>query len=441
MKHSNILKGLVAGAALSLTANSIANTIDFDSMTADITYLASDELAGRGNFTEQIDQAANYIAERYKSIGLKPLAGEKSFLQKFSLSQYTPEALDLTINGQAIAAENIAHISTVTSANFNKNSKIEISYIGEADNMRSALAELNQKGGHHLVIISPKFEGLFKRYQSFYSRGARQLVPVTEASITAVVSDISVVNEFNLTIKNKVENLTAQNVVGVLPSSAATKESILFSGHYDHLGIKLNQSDDKIFNGADDDASGTTAVIQLAEYYAKKQNNKRNLIFSAFTAEEIGGYGSKYFSLQLNPKNVVAMVNIEMIGKPSKFGAGAFWMTGFELSTLGKIMNQSLQKISEQQVHADPYPEQNLFYRSDNATLARLGVPAHSVSSTQLDKDQHYHQASDDLASLDLKSMHQVIENIALASENLVTGKATPTRVDTSQVTAKGVLY
>lgn len=256
-----------------------------------------------------------------------------------------------------------------------------------------------------------------------------------------MIADITEVKAFNLAIKNNVETLTAQNVVGVLPADKATKESILFSGHYDHLGVKLNQTDDKIFNGADDDASGTTAVIQLAEYYAKTKKNRRNLIFSAFTAEEIGGYGSKYFSQQLDPNDVVAMVNIEMIGKPSKFGAGAFWMTGFERSSLGSIMNQALQNKGNQQVHADPYPEQNLFYRSDNATLARLGVPAHSVSSTQLDKDQHYHQASDDLASLDLTSMHQVIENIALASEALVKGTATPTRVDTKQVTPKGVLY
>jgi len=180
--------------------------------------------------------------------------------------------------------------------------------------------------------------------------------------------------------------------------------------------------------------------MNLADYYAAQGQPQRTLVFSAFTAEEIGGYGSKYFSSQLDADNIAAMVNIEMIGKPSKFGAGTFWMTGFERSDLGALMNKSLADI-EQQVYPDPYPKQRLFYRSDNATLARLGVPAHSFSSTQLDKDKHYHQHSDDVASLDLDSMTQVIRAIAIASQGLVDGNVTPTRVDTSKVKGQGKIY
>ena len=163
-------------------------------------------------------------------------------------------------------------------------------------------------------------------------------------------------------------------------------------------------------------------------------------MFSAFTAEEIGGFGSKYFSQQLNPDDVVAMINIEMIGKPSKFGAGTVWMTGMERSNLGALLNEKLVALNTE-IYQDPYPEQGLFYRSDNATLARLGVPAHSFSSTQLDKDQHYHQVSDDLASLDLTSMHKVIESLATATQSLVDGEVTPTRVDKEKVRAQGKIY
>ncbi|MCI2285299.1 M20/M25/M40 family metallo-hydrolase [Colwellia sp. MSW7] len=161
---------------------------------------------------------------------------------------------------------------------------------------------------------------------------------------------------------------------------------MLFSAHYDHLGSK-NTEGDNIFNGADDDASGTTAIINIAQYYAKQANNARTLMFAAFSAEEIGGFGSQYFSKQLNPDAITAMINIEMIGKPSKFGTGALWMTGMERSNLGTQLNQALAK-SGKKIHKDPYPKQKLFYRSDNATLAKLGVPAHSFSSSQLDKDQ-----------------------------------------------------
>ena len=107
---------------------------------------------------------------------------------------------------------------------------------------------------------------------------------------------------------------------------------------------------------------------------------------------------------------------------------------------LGELLNKSLEK-HDIEIYKDPYPEQGLFYRSDNATLARLGVPAHSFSSTQLDKDQHYHKTSDDLSSLDLNSMHKVIETFSIASEDLVNGKITPTRVDVSKVEGHGKIF
>jgi len=201
-----------------------------------------------------------------------------------------------------------------------------------------------------------------------------------------------------------------------------------------------NTKGDNIFNGADDNASGTTAIINIAQYYAKKGNNARTLMFAAFSAEELGGFGSQYFSKQLDPKTITAMINIEMIGKPSKFGAGTIWMTGMEKSTLGAQLNKVLANL-DKEIYPDPYPEQGLFYRSDNATLARLGVPAHSFSSTQLDKDKHYHNVSDDLSSLNLPSLHKVIEILAIATQPLVEGTITPSRIDKNKVKHKGLIY
>src|SRR5258708_32662839 len=109
------------------------------------------------------------------------------------------------------------------------------------------------------------------------------------------------------------------NVVGVLEGKTRKEEMVVFGCHYDHIGIRPKVDGDSIANGADDDASGTTAVIELARYYKKMKNNIRTLVFVAFTAEEVGGFGSQYFSQQLNPDKVVAMFNIEMIGKASKW--------------------------------------------------------------------------------------------------------------------------
>lgn len=217
------------------------------------------------------------------------------------------------------------------------------------------------------------------------------------------------------------------NVVGMIKGSSRPDEYVIFSGHYDHIGIRKAVDGDSIANGADDDASGITAIILLAEHF-KQHPPERSLIFAAFTAEEIGGFGSRFFSQQLDPAQIVAMFNIEMIGKESKFGRNSAFITGFERSDFGKILQQNLEG-SDFQFHPDPYPEQRLFYRSDNATLARLGVPAHTISTTQIDKDTLYHSVNDEVESLDMKNIADIIEAIAVSSKSIVSGKDAPTRI------------
>ncbi|RYY13858.1 MAG: M28 family peptidase, partial [Chitinophagaceae bacterium] len=175
-------------------------------------------------------------------------------------------------------------------------------------------------------------------------------------------------------------------------------------------------------------ASGTTAMIALAKYYKKLNNNERTLIFVGFTAEESGGFGAKYFSSQLNPDDIVAMFNIEMIGKDSKFGPNTAYITGYDKSDFGKILQKNLAG-TEFTFHPDPYPDQNLFYRSDNATLAALGVPAHTISTVQIDKDKLYHTVKDEYSSLDTENIYATIKGIAKSAIGIVKGIDTPTRV------------
>ena len=228
--------------------------------------------------------------------------------------------------------------------------------------------------------------------------------------------------------RRAVPDLPLFNVVGVIPGKTKPEEFVVFSAHYDHLGIVAPMQGDSIANGADDDASGTTAVIALANYFKKTNNNARTLIFVAFAAEEIGGYGATYFSKQIDPDKVVAMFNIEMIGKQSKFGANSAFITGYERSDFGPILQQSLSG-TQFTFHPDPYPTQNLFYRSDNATLARLGVPAHTISTDQIDIDKFYHTVKDEFSTLDVNNIVATIKAIALSSRSIVSGEATPTRV------------
>ena len=224
------------------------------------------------------------------------------------------------------------------------------------------------------------------------------------------------------------------NVLGIIPGKSKKDEFVIFSAHYDHLGIgKPNEAGDSIFNGANDDASGTTAVSPFANYFKKLNNNERTLVFAAFTAEESGGFGSQYFSKQMDATKVVAMFNIEMIGTHSKWGANSAFITGYEKTDMGKILEKNLEG-SQFKFYPDPYPDQQLFYRSDNATLARLGVAAHTISTSKMDVEKYYHTQDDEIETLDMKNMTEIIKAIAISSTSIVAGKETPSRVDATRL-------
>ncbi|MGZ5255944.1 MAG: M20/M25/M40 family metallo-hydrolase, partial [Flavitalea sp.] len=268
------------------------------------------------------------------------------------------------------------------------------------------------------------------RMYNSLKRFRRESAPM-KGSMIAVLQN-NVPSNFEIEFNQEVTPMTMKNVVGILPGKKKKDEIVIFSGHYDHIGIgKPTAEGDSIFNGANDDASGTTAVIMLAQYFAKQKDNERTIVFAAFTAEETGGYGSKHFSTQFQPEKVMAMFNIEMIGTDSKWGNNSAYITGYEKTSMGTILEKNLEG-SEFKFYPDPYPSQQLFYRSDNATLARLGVPAHTISTSKMDSEKYYHTADDEFETLDMYNMARIIEAIALSSKSIVAGKDTPSRVDAS---------
>src|SRR5690606_38775297 len=134
------------------------------------------------------------------------------------------------------------------------------------------------------------------------------------------------------------------------------------------------------------------------------------------TAEETGGMGSRYFSRQLDSSRVAAMFNIEMIGTESKWGTNSAYITGYEKSDMGNILQKNL-KSTPFRFYPDPYPDQQLFYRSDNATLARQGVPAHTISTSKMDSEPYYHTVDDEIETLDIKNMTEIIKAIAHSAQ------------------------
>lgn len=243
---------------------------------------------------------------------------------------------------------------------------------------------------------------------------------------------------YSFDLSQEGEKVELSNVVGVLLGKSKPNEYVIFSGHFDHLGINARNllNNDSIYNGANDDAAGITAMIMLAKYFKKLNNNERTLIFAAFNAEEMGGFGATYFSKQFDPNQVIAMFNIEMIGTESKWGKNSAFITGYEKTNMGELLQKNLTG-TDFTFYPDPYPTQQLFYRSDNATLARLGVPAHTISTSKMDNEPNYHKASDEVSTLDLKNMNEIIKAIALSSRGIVEGIETPSRVDTSTLKKK----
>jgi Zn-dependent M28 family amino/carboxypeptidase len=294
-------------------------------------------------------------------------------------------------------------------------------------NLRTELSKYGQPVKNYLVILDTSFS----RYFNNLSPNRRPSFK-TNFSVVYVLAAVDPVN-YSLQITNEITEQKLANVVGILPGKSRKDEYVVFGGHYDHLGVgKPNANGDSIYNGANDDAAGTTAVIMLSKYFRKMKNNNRTLVFVAFTAEEVGGFGSQYFSKQLPPDKVVAMFNIEMIGTESKWGKNSAYITGYERSDFGKILQSNLTD-SKFHFEPDPYLKQNLFFRSDNATLARLGVPAHTVSTSKMEEppnnEPNYHKQSDEIGTLDMNNMAEIIKAIALSSTSIISGKDTPSRV------------
>ncbi|AHJ97124.1 M20/M25/M40 family metallo-hydrolase [Hymenobacter swuensis] len=395
--------------------------------------LAADDMQGRATGKPGSLKAAEFLAAEFQRIGLEPLPGLTSFAQTFPAYEARTAAAFVSINGSNVSPDKLLLISGQPHLNWTEADEpaARVVTIGPKDNLMKDVRALLDPKENTIVFVDPTQAAAFARVAGYVKRGglrADKPAPFTTLLILAPPAPTPL--KFQVAATTTIRTVELRNVVGVLPGKDAARatEQVVFSGHYDHLGFLPAVVGDSIANGADDDASGTTAVVALAEYFKKKNDNARPLVFVAFTAEEIGGFGARHFSKQLNPQQVVAMFNIEMIGKQAKFGPNTAFITGFDRSDFGKML-QDNAKGTVFRFEPDPYPEQNLFFRSDNATLARLGVPAHTISTDQIPTDKKYHSVDDEVESLDLPNMTAVITAIGRAAVGIVSGQQTPTRI------------
>lgn len=386
--------------------------------------LASDDMQGRKTFTPGIDKAAEFIAAEFKKSGLEYFKGLTGYLQPFTMNKTKFVFASGMLDNIPLEINNIIAVTTDTLLSINELSGYtKVTWDSSVKLMNEASKLLRGKN-NYLVLINTHHTKNFGNLKRFN----RESFP-RKTNVIFILTDKDPV-KYNLEIMHQLTNMSLSNVIGVLPGKSKKDEFIIFSSHYDHLGIgKPNDAMDSVYNGANDNAAGTTGVILLANYFSKVKNNERTLIFIAFTAEEAGGFGSQYFSRQLDTDKTVAMFNIEMIGTTSMWGKNSAYITGFEKSDFGKILQSNLAG-NDFHFEPDPYPKQNLFYRSDNATLAALGVPAHTISTSKMDSEKYYHTQEDEVGTLDLANMTAIIKGIAMSSKSIVSGKDTPSRVE-----------
>lgn len=207
----------------------------------------------------------------------------------------------------------------------------------------------------------------------------------------------------------QVERSETWNAVAILPGTSPSAGVLLLTAHLDHLGIgPADGTGDQVYNGADDDASGTSAVLALARALQQGARPRRTVVFALFGAEEIGGFGNAGFltSPPIPLASIVANLEFEMIGRPDpSVGEFGLWLTGYEHSNLGPELARHGAPL-----RPDPHPTERFYQRSDNIALARSGIIAHTISSFGLHSD--YHRPSDELSRIDFPHLIRVVSSM-----------------------------
>jgi hypothetical protein len=435
-------------SALVLFTGCATHAITAPSVRGHMEFLAGDALNGRGSGTRDEWIAASYIGSQLRRWGVEPLGDDGGYVQAVELARVQVTAPPV------LSAQNLrlthAKEMIVQGLSALRVSGPLVKYQRGATIAQGAVVLLPEGAGGD-AQTAVQNAAMVLTIESAQSRsrwdvqGARTISlparivalpeqPAGPPRPTRVTLDKSSHAAMTALAEGTVVSLEAAgtgvkshtwNAVGRLQGRdpAMAESAILLTAHLDHLGGNgPGAGGDVIFNGADDDASGSAAVLELAEALAKGQRPKRTLIFAWFGSEEAGGYGAHYFVERppLPLERIVANLEFEMIGRADKaVAAHTLWLTGYERTNLGPELARHGARLV-----ADPHPDQNFFERSDNIVLARKGVVAQTVSSFGLHGD--YHQVSDDIAHLDVAHMTESIESMLKPVRWLANSTFTP---------------
>lgn len=428
-----------------------------DCIRAHEEFLASDALSGRGSATHDELVTATYIASELEQYGVAPAGDDGGYLQKVTLEKKkpapAPELSFPSAEGSVVTWKHGAEFLVIENAKAELQGPLQKWQSG-APIQKSAFVlmvnggahpskqQIQQsiEGGAAAVLISetPRHRQHWQAISERIFKGTIQL-PHEASAMEGGGTPILILSDEAMARLGKAadgtlmhfkaqlgeaETIYTWNVVGTIRGSDAQqqKKSVLFSAHLDHLGVGAPVNGDSIYNGADDDASGVTAVLELARVLGSGTRPKRTVLFALFGSEELGGLGSQYFREHppVPLTEIAANLEFEMIGRPdAAVQPDQLWLTGWERSNLGPTLAMHGAKLV-----GDPHPKEQFFMRSDNYELALKGVVAQTISSYGLHPD--YHQPGDDVAHLDFKHMNQAIGSLLGPVEWLVNSGFVP---------------
>jgi hypothetical protein len=455
MKLIDLATCAVVAAAVSWgqtppTARQIARRLTANDLKADVSFLASDALEGRGTPSKGLDIAAEYIAAEFRRAGLEP-AGDDGYFQTAAFSFIKPDTkgpeLTFDIGGKAFTVDRSAirvfrlGAVDVTNAPVLRAAGTSGDQSGDAARGMVVLTDMSARlllvpGAALIVRVSTADLGMGS--SDPFLQDASQPVgwipevavwdpAVREALTSAKDAAIQVTAHIPAPI---VEPVKLRNVVGVLRGSDPTLKDtcLVLSAHYDHLGMRADGAD-RIYNGADDDASGVATVIETAAALAALPvRPKRSIVFVALFGEEVGEIGSRYYVQHpvFPAPKTIADVNLEQLGRTDDSEGprvGQFNLTGFDFTTMAPVFQRAAEDAG---VHAvkDEKNSDGYFGRSDNAMFANAGIPSTTISVAYMFPD--YHAVGDEWPKLDYENMAKVSSAIALAAFRLADSVEAP---------------
>lgn len=425
-----------------------------ENLKADVAFLASDTLQGRATPSPGLDAAAEYIASQFRKAGLEPAGGD-GYFQIATYNMITPSMEGFEISsGAAKVTSAIVQESVATDL---KDAAVVLTSPADLEKLT-----VEQVRGKVLVIdMSAAGGGGMRRMPSPAKLepaltivlaagnlprnmgGARPVmrdasVPASKAAMVllsdAALKEALSVPDAKVSVKiaaPKVEIAKARNVAGLLRGTDPVLKDtyVIVTGHYDHLGVRGTGEGDHIFNGANDDASGTSSVVEIGTALAALgEKPKRSILFMTVFGEESGGYGARYYtSHPIFPlAKTIADVNLEQLGRTDDSEGPTplqFNLTGFDYTDIAAIMAKAGEetgiKVVKHEKNSDSF-----FGRSDNATFADAGIPSTTLSVSYVYPD--YHAVGDEWQKLDYENMAKVDVCVALGVWNMANSDTAP---------------